>query len=107
MYNYSLNTICSIACLQAKAQTKWAFYSPSTENMHFLMAGMRWLSLEFDDWYLSVCAVEYQGCDRFWCYGTWWCMWLLELGASYWLLAGWHFWWLEFFCVGCSNPGFL
>ena len=26
-----------------------------------------------------------------------WCLWLLELGASCWLLAGWHFWWLEFF----------
>jgi hypothetical protein len=44
----TLNTICSFVCLQV--QTKWTFYSPATENMHLLMAGMRWMSLEFDGW---------------------------------------------------------
>jgi hypothetical protein len=45
---YSLNTVYSFVCLQV--QTKWTFYSPATENMHLLMAGMRWMSLEFDGW---------------------------------------------------------
>jgi len=56
----------------------------------------------------AVSVAELQGCDNFWYFGTWWCMWLLELGASCWLLAGLRFWWMEFsFCIGCYNTGFF
>ena len=56
----------------------------------------------------GVSVVELRGCDHFWYFGTWWCMCLLELGASFWLLAGLRFWWMEFsFCIGCYNAGFF
>ncbi|KAG2642252.1 hypothetical protein PVAP13_2KG200732 [Panicum virgatum] len=55
-----------------------------------------------------VGVVELRGCDHFWYFGTWWCMCLLELGASCWLLAGLRFWWMEFsFYVDCWNAGFF
>ena len=56
----------------------------------------------------AVSVAELQGCDNFWYFGTWWCMWLLEFGASCWLLAGLRFWWMEFsFYIGCWNVGFF